>query len=84
MMKRRRVKREWYPLASAGELTLPHYFPLQPGTGEMICRTGLHQSGTGTDRGVRGVVRASSGTVPVLFSQTALESNDPFRPGAKQ
>ena len=30
----------------------------------------------GTDRGVRGVVRASSGTVPVLFSQTALELND--------
>ena len=32
--------------------------------------------GIGTDRGVRGVVRGSSTVVPVLFSQSALVSND--------
>jgi hypothetical protein len=32
--------------------------------------------GTGTDLGVRGVVRANSPFVPALFSETALESNN--------
>jgi len=32
--------------------------------------------GIGTDLGVRGIVRARSGIIPALFSQSALESND--------
>jgi len=69
----------WYPLASvAGVDTSSTIFHYSPGTGEtVLSEAGLQISlGIGTDRGVRGVVRASSGTVPVLISQTALESND--------
>ena len=77
--EKERDNKKWYPLASAaGVDTSSAIFHYSPGTGETdLSESGLLINlGTGTDRGVRGVVRASSGTVPVLFSQTALESND--------
>ncbi len=68
----------WYPLASpAGIDTSSIIFYYTQGTdGTDLSEAGLQINlGVGTDRGVRGVVRALSGTLPVLFSQTALESN---------
>ena len=69
----------WYALASpVGVDTSASIFHYNRDLDEFdLAETGLQISlGIGTDRGVRGVVRAPSGRVPVLFSQTALEANN--------
>jgi hypothetical protein len=69
----------WNPLASSeGVDTRTSSFEyLHKVDGETRLNRGLQISlGIGTDRGVRGAVRSASKTVPILFSQTALDANN--------
>ncbi|MBT5252765.1 MAG: ABC transporter permease [Chloroflexi bacterium] len=70
---------EWNPLASSEgfDTEAQSFTYVRSVDGEQRSDSGLQINlGIGTDRGVRGAVRSISATVPILFSQTALEANN--------
>ena len=69
----------WNPLASPEgfDTEIQSFTYVRSIDGEQRSDSGLQiDLGIGTDLGVRGVVRSISATVPILFSQTALETNN--------
>lgn len=69
----------WNPLASPEgfDTETQSFTYVRSIDGEQRSDSGLQiDLGIGTDLGVRGVVRSISATVPILFSQTALETNN--------
>jgi len=69
----------WQALASSGggsSSTEGFEYRRTAGSENPTDRGLLIELGSGTDRGVRGVVRTISETVPALFSSSALESNN--------
>ena len=69
----------WNPLASPEgfDTEIQSFTYVRSTDGEQRSDSGLQiDLGIGTDLGVRGVVRSISATVPILFSQTALETNN--------
>jgi hypothetical protein len=71
----------WNPLASSEgfDTETQSFTYVRSVDGEQRSDSGLQINlGIGTDQGVRGAVRSISSTVPILFSQTALETNNVF------
>ncbi len=69
----------WNPLASSEgfDTETESFAYVRSIDGEQRSDSGLQINlGIGTDQGVRGAVRSISATVPILFSQTALEVNN--------
>ncbi len=69
----------WHPLASSRGIdtsTTGFEYRRKTDSADVVDRGLRIDLGIGTDLGVRGIVRAGSGIIPALFSESALVAND--------